>query len=98
MQREPLTNSFPISLFTHGSRRPAGGAEKRREWLHEAIDFIRVLAYFEVCQMTPKKAKIKSVLIEMFTRFFFPKKRQTQARYLFNQGPDCVADCTWKGF
>jgi hypothetical protein len=46
----------------------------------------------------PQKAKIKSVLIEMFHPFFFPKKRQTQARYLFKQGPDCVADCTWKGF
>jgi hypothetical protein len=33
-------------------------SEKRREWLHEAVDFIRVFAHFGVCQKTSKKAKI----------------------------------------
>ena len=87
MQRESLTNSFPISLFTHGSRRTCENVpENVGSALHEAIDFIRVFAYFAVCQTASKKAKIQAVLTAMFTRFFFPKKRQTQARYLFKQG------------
>jgi hypothetical protein len=47
MQRESFANSLPISFFTHGSRRRVERSEKRREWLHEAIDFIRVFANFE---------------------------------------------------
>ena len=48
--------------------------------------------------MTPKKAKIKTVLIEMFHPFFFPKKAPNSTSVSLQQGPDCVADCTGKAF
>jgi hypothetical protein len=32
-------------------------AEKRREWLHEAIDFIRVFAYFAFAKRPQKRLK-----------------------------------------
>jgi hypothetical protein len=35
----------------------ADGREKRREWLHEAIDFIRVFAYFAIAKCTRKRLK-----------------------------------------
>jgi hypothetical protein len=35
----------------------ADGREKRREWLHEAIDFIRVFAYFVFANHTQKRLK-----------------------------------------
>src|SRR3954452_25370032 len=35
----------------------ADGRAKRREWLHEAIDFIRVFAYFVVAKHSRKRLK-----------------------------------------
>jgi hypothetical protein len=35
----------------------ADGRGKRREWLHEAIDFIRVFAYFVFANRTRKRLK-----------------------------------------
>src|SRR5690349_17144756 len=96
MQWESLTNAFPISFFTHGSRRGVERPKKRREWLHEAVDFIRVFASLEVCQNTPKKAKIRATLIVMFHPFSSPQKAPNSSLLSLQKGPDCVADCTGK--
>jgi hypothetical protein len=75
----------------------ADGRGKRREWLHEAIDFIRVFAYFVFANHTQKRLKYGLLCAICFTRFFSPEKRQTQARYLF-EGTRLRGGLYWKGY
>jgi hypothetical protein len=47
---------------------------KRRECLHEAIDFIRVPGAFEVAQKSSKGLKYGHFLSDVYLFFFPPKK------------------------
>jgi hypothetical protein len=49
-------------------------AEKRRECLHEAIDFIRVLASFEVAKKSQKRLKYRHFDSHASPVFLSPKK------------------------
>ena len=73
-------------------------SEKRREWLHEAIDFIRVFANLGVCQVTPKKAKIRATLIVMFTRFLLLKKSAKLKVGISSIGTRLRGGLYWKGY
>ena len=54
-----------------------GSAQKRRECLHEAIDFIRVLASFEVAKKSQKRLKYGHFDSNASPVFLSPKRRQT---------------------
>jgi hypothetical protein len=56
----------------------ADGREKRREWLHEAIDFIRVFAYFVFAKHTQKRLKYGYFEQMLHPVFLPPEKRQTK--------------------
>jgi hypothetical protein len=74
------------------------GSEKRREWLHEAIDFIRVFVYFGLPKTAPKKAKIRATLIEMFHPFFFPQKAPNSSSVSLQKGARLRGGLYWKGY
>ena len=57
----------------------ADGRGKRRECLHEAIDFIRVFAYFGFANYTRKRLKYGYFEQMLHPVFSSPDKRQTKA-------------------
>src|SRR5215207_5294273 len=95
MQSHALTNSFPFSFFTHGSRQVVKRSNKRRECLYEAIDFIRVLAYFSIANQGQKRLKYGHFEVDASPGFSSPKKAPNSSSVSLT-GPDCVADCTGK--
>ena len=73
----------------------ADGREKRREWLHEAIDFIRVFAYFVFAKHTQKRLKYGYFELDVLP-VFLPLKNAKLKLGISSLGPDCVADCIGK--
>src|SRR5690242_21495217 len=73
--------SSPMGADGRGKR-----SEKRRECLHEAIDFIRVFAHFGFANRPQKRLKYGYFELDVFTRFSSLQKRQTQGRYLVTKG------------
>src|SRR5829696_4960668 len=53
--RSRIRFQFRCSLMGADGR--GNGLEKRREWLHEAIDFTRVFADFAIAKNTQKRLK-----------------------------------------
>src|SRR5215213_8893530 len=53
--RSRIRFQFRCSLMGADGRETL--SEKRREWLHEAIDFVRVFAYFVFAKSTQKRLK-----------------------------------------
>jgi hypothetical protein len=69
--------------------------EKRRECLHEAIDFIRVFANFEFANRPQKRLKYGYFELDVLP-VFLPLKNAKLKLGISSLGPDCVADCIGK--
>ena len=72
-----------------------GAVRKRRECLHEAIDFIRVFACFEFAKHPQKRLKYRHFELDV-SPVFLPSKSAKLKVGISAIGPDCVADCTGK--
>lgn len=75
----------------------ADGREKRREWLHEAIDFIRVFAYFEFANRTQKRLKYGYFEQMLHPVFLSPKSAKLSSVSL-ERGTRLRGGLYWKGY
>jgi hypothetical protein len=69
--------------------------KKRRECLHEAVDFIRVFASFGFANRPQKRLKYGYFELDVLP-VFLPLKSAKLKLGISSQGPDCVADCIGK--
>ena len=76
------------------------GADRRgnrREWLHEAIDFIRVFAYFEFANYPQKRLKYGYFEQMLHPVFLSPKSAKLSSVSLEN-GAELRGGFYWKGY
>jgi hypothetical protein len=74
----------------------ADGREKRREWLHEAIDFIRVFAYFVFANHTQKRLKYGYFEQMLHPVFLSPESAKLRSVSL-ERGTRLRGGLYWKG-
>jgi hypothetical protein len=75
----------------------ADGRGKRREWLHEAIDFIRVFAYFVFANHTQKRLKYGYFEQMLHPVFSSPKSAKLRSVSL-ETGTILRGGLYWKGY
>jgi len=72
-------------------------SEKRREWLHEAVDFIRVFANFGFAKQPQKRLKY-GLLDRDVSPVFFPQKSAKLKVGISSTGTRLRGGLYWKGY